>query len=497
MSEVYNTYINDVANSFSELLNNIHNNNNNNVSNGFSKNNILDPALVLFNDIEEYSFKKVLNGDKEEYTDISKILSSKYGKIDYSEVLDEGFKVQGVTEIENQVVISAYDHKKPGGSQRKSRLYFYDVETGEKSGYIILDSDAHVGGTTYVEELGVLFVSNSSGKTTALDFRPEKFKLLMNTMKKFGYKDLSSEDTSLNDKAFIIKNDLKVSDITDVGRNSTMYYDDGYLYIATYSKEYEKIGQVVKFKIDKDSISYPKEENNKIVDGNIKSEVVDTYTIPDMTQGVAVTKYNGEQYIITSQSYSDVDSLITIQKVTEYGLVDVGVKVLDRPGAESLHIDENGNLVCVFEKGEACVTRITMDDLFNNLVDSKDSSILSIRYSQRELAQAGSYAEDLSKDMKNLWTTPSPTGKGNSDFGDVLEEYAKYAGKDGVVGTAKGLFEAFGDTISDYKEAAEDSFGVVHHFFNGALESSTDKRVFTKCIIGDSLAERILKERGL
>lgn len=414
---------------------------------------------TLSSNIEVFSFG---NGSSyeiknDEYKNMDEIINYQYSNVDYSEIEQCGYKVQGVTQIGDKLVLSAYDHDERIGKRDFSRLYVYDINTGEKYGYIVLNSTAHAGGTTYIEELGVLLVSNDDGKTMALDFRPGKFDLLLQTMKSFGgYFDFSKGDTFINDKGFIIENNIDVFDITDVGKNSTMFYDDdGYLYIATFNRDKNKKSQLVKFKIDKDSFELPSYINNNFQSGKLNAEVVDEFEIPDVTQGIATTKYNGEEYIITSQSYSQNPSIISIHKVTPEGLKYVGAKIIDHPGAESLHMGPHGELICVFETGDAEVYNISLEKLFNSFSDEKDVKFL--RGKLMGVKPSSYYMEAASNKIDDMYTYDSEDGF----FSDFIDA----AGEDGFVGTAGGVIGSIPDTFEDYAEVASDVFSAIGSIF--------------------------------
>ena len=400
-------------------------------------------SSTLSSNIETYSFGNASYEIKtDEYKEIDKIIEYQYKNVDYSNVSADGFRVQGVTQIGDKLVLSAYDHDEIGG-KKNSRLYIYDINTGDKEGYVILNSDAHSGGTTYVDDLGILFVSNAGGKTMALDFSEDKFNLLVKTIKaNSGYIDFSKNDTMLYDQSIIINNNINVSDITDVGKNSTMFCSDGYLYVATYNNDIQRRAEVVKFKIDKDDFTKSHYETDKYVKGKLNATVENKYVIPDMTQGVAASKYNGEDYIFTSQSYSGKDSIITVQKVTPYGLEYVGAKIIDHPGAESLHVGPAGELICVFEKGDATVYSITMNKLFNNFSDEDD--VNSIRNSQIDWSEAGDYGGDYVKRYKN------------NDYGNFVFDFSDAVGEDGFCGSIGAIYD---ESI----ETTEDIIGFFHH----------------------------------
>ena len=208
--------------SFGNISNNGHTISLSNINIPIDNSQLLSMTREIPNETELFNFGNS-SIQSTDFDAITQLFAEQLKNIDYSDVLDDGFKVQGVTKIGGKLVISAYDHKE----ERNSRLYFYDPSTGMEYGHIILDSDPHAGGITYAEDLGILFISGKNGKTTTLDLSGgnyEKLLLIMKNNKKREF-NLSSKDTQMLDRGIIIKNNINVSKITDVGKNSTMFYD--------------------------------------------------------------------------------------------------------------------------------------------------------------------------------------------------------------------------------------------------------------------------------
>ena len=98
-------------------------------------------------------------------TSEKKELEQQIDSINYSEIKEAGYKAQGVTVIDGEVVITA--HK---GTKDYSRIYFYDLETGEYNGMIILNNTAHVGGMSYDQVNHILYVTGEEGKVNAYEY---------------------------------------------------------------------------------------------------------------------------------------------------------------------------------------------------------------------------------------------------------------------------------------------------------------------------------------
>lgn len=376
--------------------------------------------------IEEDEELEENEDEKEEIENISP-LKDKYSNINYEEILSAGFKVQGVTKINNTVLITCYDHD----SDNNSRIYLYDSVTGKKKGYIILNTDTHVGGISYDKVNGIIYISYSGGRALSFDLSYRNRALIEKILKDNTVIDLSDEDVD-NKYNMTIDNDVCVSDITDSGRNSTMYTDGKYIYVATFNSDISSNGELVKFKIEGITDGYYSnldgitKWNNK----KIKTSVVYTELIRDFNQGVLATEYNGKNYIITSQSYSNAKSIITVYEEIDDKLSYLGSNVIDHPGIESLHIDDNGKIICIFETGSCDIYETNMKKLLKSF-DSNESVEDAIKQ-QRIYNNIDQAYQNIKEDLKYYnYDTVS--------FDDVIDVIKKEGLLDFFIGSLKQI----------------------------------------------------------
>lgn len=316
--------------------------------------------------------------DEEEKEKITS-LKDKYNNIDYSEILDIGFKVQGITKIDNTVLITCYDQANSSDFKRNSRIYLYDSITGLSKGYVILNTTSHVGGISFDKTFGILYISSYCGSTITFDLNSQNMLLIERSLDKNTVVDLSGND--IDEKYnMTIDNDICVCDVTNVGRNSTMYACGDNVYVATFNSTNDGMGEVVKFKIDSITDGYYTDNGvvNVWVNKRVDSSILYKRNIPDFTQGVLKTSYEGKDYLITSQSYSNSKSILTVFEEKENRLKYIGSKVIDHPGMESLHIDDNGKIICVFENGQCDIYETNIKKLLGGL-DKKEEVLEAIK----------------------------------------------------------------------------------------------------------------------
>ncbi len=242
-----------------------------------------------------------------------------FSGIDYANISNDGYMVQGLVFAKEYLVISAY-HKIVGRQKDKSRLYFYNKKTGIYCGHVELDNSAHVGGVAFDSKNGILFVTGSRGKVNAYSFES-----LIRKLNKNG-KMIKYDSSSLNISLVL---DGNVS-------AATIYFYEGYLYVATCSN----IGRVVRYKI-----RYNK--NMVLIDG---------YKIfnnaPACIQGLCVFRYEEKLYYLFSQSYSKLPSTI---KVLDENFNFIGQVTKCITGIEGIDISKEGSVYAVFENS---VTKI-------------------------------------------------------------------------------------------------------------------------------------------
>ena len=384
-----------------------------------------------------------------------KSIKSKYNNINYDEITNDGFKVQGVTKINDTVLITCYDQNKDE-YKRNSRIYLYDSVTGVSRGHIILNTSSHVGGISFDNNKGILYISSCNGSTITFDLNKENLYLIDHMLNKDTVIDLSDKDI---DKKYnmTIDNDITVSDITNCGRNSTMFSSGDYVYVATFNSSIEGVGEVVKFKIDeiKDGYYVNNGKVDEWVNKELKSSVVYTHIIPDFTQGVLKTTYDGNDYLITSQSYSNAKSIITIFLENDKKLEYVGSKVINHPGIESLHIDDNNKIICVFENGNCDIYETTIEKLLSDL-DKKEVVEEAILEQER-------YG-DIDRVYNKILEDRKYYDYSNIDFVDVIDSIRDYGGMSFISGTFKEIPNACREFINingDYIDIVVSSSKVI------------------------------------
>ena len=269
--------------------------------------------------------------------------SFSYDHLDISDICEDHFRAQGVCRIDNKLYISAHFDTKlyPFEKEKNSRIYIYDITTSNLINFLSLDNKDHLGGLIYDYQKNQLLVSSSNGKAHAYDLIP-----LSNIINNFNgvnaelgtrQKEINFDTDQLPIKSVLVNNDIDVSDITAAGRNSTMCYSENSIYVATYDNITG--GEIIK---------YNKPNNLKVY------EKYDTDIC--YIQGIAAINYNGNEYIVTSSSLPMGGTDFVVQKVVEdrFGyksLQKVAYHHIMKNGGEGIFIDNNKNVVCVFEGG--------------------------------------------------------------------------------------------------------------------------------------------------
>ena len=362
-------------------------------------------------------------------------------------------------------MITCYDQKYSYDKQRNSRIYLYDSLTGNSKGYIILNTCSHVGGISFDKKNGILYISNYNGKTITFDLNPQNIILIEKILDNNTIIDLSDEDI---DKKYnmTIDNDISVTDVTDCGRNSTMYACGDYVYVATFNEDESSFGEVVKFKINNISDGYYKNDGEVDVWYNkeLSSSIVYKRVIPDYTQGVLRTTYKKDSYIITSQSFSNAKSILTVYREDDDSFTYLGSNVIDHPGVESLHIDDNGKIICVFENGSCDLYETDMEKLLKSFDSNKE--VLDARVEQEIYNSIDQAYRKYQEDKKYY----SLEDFNLSDIWDVICEEGFL---DFLIGIFKGIPESYRHLIEineDFIEMIINSCKVIPREFKLKLK---------------------------
>lgn len=222
--------------------------------------------------------------------------------VDYSNICNDGFIVQGFCVTSDYFIISAYS------KGFFSRIYLYK-RNGVFDKYVELDNKAHVGGVTYDNLNDILFITGSCGKINC-----------------YSYNEL------VNGKIKVISSNINISnDLDGHVSAATIHYYDGSLYICTCSCS----GSMIEYKL--------KYDNNEIY---IVDKII-FKCLPPCIQGLVVFSVDNKRYYLISQSYSKLKSII---KLFDFDGNYIGQKIIGFTGLEGIELDSFGNINCVFEK---------------------------------------------------------------------------------------------------------------------------------------------------
>ena len=244
--------------------------------------------------------------------------------MDYSNIRDDDYMVQGYVKVDNITIISAYKRN------CKSRLYFY--RNNKLDDVMILSSKAHVGGLSYDKENNLLFVTNTNGRVDTFDYKTKKS----------------------------IENDITISNYTDRNMATITVYN-GKLYASTFgirSYLYE-----IEYDYNKKFISMK----------NIKK----LYNIGPAVQGINFYNHNNHLYLVTSSSLG-IDS---ISKLNVYYVLSKPYHVnsikIKHSGLEGIYTDEDGNISGIYEFGKQVSEDFgNIDDFINMRSFTSNKSLL-------------------------------------------------------------------------------------------------------------------------
>ena len=289
-----------------------------------------------------FNFQRVISATDIIYTSkkalyFQKLANIDFSKIDTANIEDDDYKAQGIFVKDDKLFISAQL------KGEKSRVYVYDLNTTKCIGYIILNTTAHVGGVIYDYNNDLMIVSNGSKANCYNMTNLEKMISYDSTRKgqDFVLGDLNKEEYA----AAILDNDMNVSKVDRDCKNSTMFYDDGKVYVATFNTkdgaelvQYDVTNYIQNEQADHGSINFG---NPRVYKG-----------IKEYTQGIASYNYNDEQYIISCNSMAIGGTTLNAYKINDYNLELVGSKKIDYDGGESLFINSSDNIVVANERGK-------------------------------------------------------------------------------------------------------------------------------------------------
>lgn len=269
-------------------------------------------------------------------------------EISYEEIENDGFTPQGIVGIEDKFFISSYK------SGENSRIYVYDKQTGKNEAIIELDNKAHVGGIDYDEETGNLYISGYHGDVNIYDYSVINEIMELNKKDNNGLKKIDINELTKHSEKIKLPSNVTVSDKTLKGVASSLCVYKGVLYVATYDTKFS--GQLVGFDI----------KTNK---------VVALESVPKGTQGICFTEYNGSEYLLTSQSVGNSNSMMTVYKMNGGKKELQGFYNIDRTKMEQITADKNGNITAVYEDEKNHTVTTNIADILNNLDDYPDDAI--------------------------------------------------------------------------------------------------------------------------
>lgn len=359
------------------------------------------------------------------------------GDIDYSNIKKDGFTVQGMSRVGDEMFISAYSHTD------NSRIYIYDLKTGKFEGYMKLNNDAHVGGTTFDKENEILYVTGNKGEVNAYDYsRIRKIIHFPEDSEGGMLIDLTENNKDILDVSALIINYKSEKDIdgfkfinsadkvtiSELGSAATTYYYDNKLYVATFEGREKGTLRVYDVKVEKDEFN-----NKSIVVSNDYKDI----TIPERVQGIALTNYNGKQYLVVTESVGFAKSKIEVFEFDGDKTKLVNYKYVPR-GLEGIYIDDDNTVTAVYENSKTEPLKTTMEDLLKI-----DGSILTSSIND-PLAYLGGTMYELGT-MKKFDEAGKEFGKIDDDWGKNMDKY-------GFLGVFPSLYDTAADIgIGAYK----------------------------------------------
>ncbi len=268
----------------------------------------------------------------------------------YWEPGSEGYTAQGYTETEKYKVISAY---KDGDY---SRLYYYDKETGEFVGYVILNNKAHAGGTAYDPDDDIIFVTGEDGKVNCYDHKAIEDALEIGKEKLQG-----TNIVDLNNGKYPgvevecnidIRDELKTKDA------ATIYYHDGKLYVGTYRTK----GDLVSY-----DVNCSRKPNGK-VDLDVGQMHVVSHNCPSAVQGISIFERDGKTYVAFARSAKLSPSSIDVYELNDddtLGDMSGSISIAHK-GLEGIKVNDDGSITGIYEYEGATTLDDNIDKIIGN-----------------------------------------------------------------------------------------------------------------------------------
>jgi hypothetical protein len=243
--------------------------------------------------------------------------------IDYSNIKQDKYVVQGLTIIDNLFFISAYK------KNNLSRIYVYSEN--EYLGKIILDNKWHVGGISFDKKNNIIFVTGSAKSISTYNYTK-----IRGFIKKDFVLDLN-EHLDL-----VIKNNL-----TTPFRAATLFIYKGYIYITKFD---------IHTKIAKIKYEYNKKNVKEV-------KIVDLGTINNSFCVQGICFYKNELYL--SSSLGTIKSVISVY---DHNFKLVNRRMIKQMGIEGIIIKDN-ILYSIYEMGKPRIATHKLNTL--NLFKTK------------------------------------------------------------------------------------------------------------------------------
>lgn len=290
--------------------------------------------------------------------------------IDYYQIFDDGWVVQGYTRVEDEsgsrIIISAHPKK-----EGNARLYIYDAKTGQLETFITLDHNDHVGGISYDSDHQILWVAGDGGTVHSYDYQN-----IIEIIAERKKGDLSPGETifdiDVQDYEGVeIPNNIQIKNLISTDEHpqdgmDSIYYYDGKLYSCTYSATGELL--VTDLTITRNNAGVEIQDNTAVV-----------AELNGATQGLAVYEEDGKKYLITasSASYATSQSRLTKWEMNDGEIKPVGYRYIDHTGLEGIEI-EDGYVRGVFEQGFSFWNQNQSTEILANVNDISEPANSSI-----------------------------------------------------------------------------------------------------------------------
>ena len=228
--------------------------------------NQLKDFLKTIDDVLEYSLKNNINEEVknlfDKYPDFKNILL----KANIRVPIIENMIPQGIEVVDNYYLITAYDC-----TNKNNSICYILTKYGKLVTIIDLKNKSHVGSIEYDALNNLIFIPDLDGILNVYDK-----KLFMNNKVTplYQYSNLSENLINYQNK--------KENEIAYLTIN------EGYLYLGSFSLTSNGLVKKYSFNIDEEEITFA---------------LVQEFSVPSKTQGIAFTKKENEKYMILSRSY--------------------------------------------------------------------------------------------------------------------------------------------------------------------------------------------------